>query len=100
VPSFWSTESRSAWNNTGLDCLRAEEPVGIGVEMARKGRARRFREARELKKGYDDGLFDETGRTLAEAEAGEPEPNWRDENNDLPTDWDDDDPLLLDQGGR
>ncbi|MBJ7261566.1 MAG: hypothetical protein JHD17_06575 [Acidimicrobiia bacterium] len=68
--------------------------------MARKGRARRFREARELKKGYDDGLFDESGRSLAEAEAGDPEPNWRDENNDLPADWDDDDPLLLDQGGR
>ena len=27
--------------------------------MPRKGRARRFREARELKQGYDDGLFKE-----------------------------------------
>ena len=27
--------------------------------MPRKGRARRFREARELKQGYDDGLFGE-----------------------------------------
>jgi hypothetical protein len=27
--------------------------------VPRKGRARRFREARELKQGYDDGLFKE-----------------------------------------
>ena len=27
--------------------------------MPRKGRARRFREARELKQGFDDGLFRE-----------------------------------------
>ena len=27
--------------------------------MPRKGRARRFREARELKQGFDDGLFKE-----------------------------------------
>jgi hypothetical protein len=80
--------------------LKVPDVAEAGITMARKGRARRFREARELKKGYDDGLFDESGRSLAEAEAGDPEPNWRDENNDLPTDWDDDDPLLLDQGGR
>jgi hypothetical protein len=80
--------------------LKVPDVAEADIAMARKGRARRFREARELKKGYDDGLFDESGRSLAEAEAGDPEPNWRDENNDLPTDWDDDDPLLLDQGGR
>ena len=34
--------------------------------MARKGRARRFREARELKHGYDDGLFKERDATLAD----------------------------------
>ncbi len=68
--------------------------------MARKGRARRFREARELKQGYEDGLFDESGRSLAEVEAGEPKPNWRDEVDDRPADWDDDDPLRIDQGGR
>ena len=34
--------------------------------MARKGRARRFREARELKQGYDDGLFKERDATLAD----------------------------------
>ena len=31
--------------------------------MARKGRARRFREARELKQGFDDGLFAEGERS-------------------------------------
>lgn len=34
--------------------------------MARKGRARRFREARELKQGFDDGMFRENGGTLAD----------------------------------
>ena len=34
--------------------------------MARKGRARRFREARQLKQGYDDGLFAEGSGTLAD----------------------------------
>ncbi|MSO38306.1 MAG: hypothetical protein EXQ69_08670 [Acidimicrobiia bacterium] len=34
--------------------------------MARKGRARRFREARELKQGYDDGLFADKGTSLAD----------------------------------
>jgi hypothetical protein len=31
--------------------------------VARKGRARRFREARELKQGFDDGLFKENERS-------------------------------------
>jgi hypothetical protein len=39
--------------------------------MARKGRARRFKEARELKEGFDDGLFEETKSSLAEVEEGE-----------------------------
>ena len=34
--------------------------------MARKGRARRFREARELKQGYEDDLFKERDATLAD----------------------------------
>ena len=34
--------------------------------MPRKGRARRFREARKLKQGYDDGLFTEGSGTLAD----------------------------------
>ena len=34
--------------------------------MPRKGRARRFREARELKQGFDDGMFKERGGSLAD----------------------------------
>jgi hypothetical protein len=34
--------------------------------VPRKGRARRFREARKLKQGYDDGLFREGSKTLAD----------------------------------
>jgi len=39
--------------------------------VARKGRARRFREARELKQGYDDGLFNDGGKTLADVDDDE-----------------------------
>ena len=37
-----------------------------GDDVPRKGRARRFREARKLKQGYDDGLFPEGSGTLAD----------------------------------
>jgi hypothetical protein len=36
--------------------------------VPRKGRARRFREARELKQGYDDGMFREGSGTLADVD--------------------------------
>ena len=36
--------------------------------MARKGRTRRFREARELKHNFDDGLFPEGDGTLADVD--------------------------------
>jgi hypothetical protein len=70
--------------------------------MARKGRARRFREARELKQGFDDGLFAETNRSLAdvdlddkvEDEDEEIDDAWADEWDDDPLD--DDDPLRED----
>ena len=40
--------------------------------MARKGRARRFREAREMKQGFYDGLFEEKPSTsLADIEEGQ-----------------------------
>ncbi len=39
--------------------------------MARKGRARRFREARELKQGFDDGMFREGGGSLADVDDDE-----------------------------
>ena len=69
--------------------------------MARKGRARRFREARELKQGFDDGLFAEGERTLADADAdADDQPTWQDEADERPADWYEDDPLRIDEGGR
>jgi hypothetical protein len=67
--------------------------------VARKGRARRFREARELKQGFDDGLFTEGDRTLADVT--DDDEAW-DDDDDLDDDeeWDEDDPLLIDEGGR
>ena len=64
-----------------------------GDHVARKGRARRFREARELKQGYDDGLFKERDATLADVLDG---PNASvdededDEFDDEEDDWDPD----------
>ena len=69
--------------------------------MPRKGRERRFREARELKQGFDDGLFNEGDRTLADLEAGEDDDDAFDEDDDeARDDWDEDDPLRMDEGGR
>ena len=54
--------------------------------MPRKGRARRFREARKLKQGFDDGLFTEGSGTLVDVnEDGE------DTDDDDDDDWDDED---------
>ena len=68
--------------------------------MPRKGRARRFREARELKQGFDDGLFTEGERSLADLEQSDEEdqPSWRDADEDEALDWDEDDPLTIDEG--
>ena len=52
--------------------------------MPRKGRARRFREARELKQGYDDGLFREGSGTLADVDSK------TDDDLEEDDDWDDD----------
>jgi hypothetical protein len=65
--------------------------------VPRKGRARRFREARELKQGFDDGLFREGSGTLADLDLDADEEldddeDWDDEEDD----WDDDDPLRAD----
>jgi hypothetical protein len=67
--------------------------------VPRKGRARRFREARELKQGYDDGLFSEGSGTLADLEEGglDKTDEWDDEEDDTDEGWDEDDPLLLDE---
>ena len=60
--------------------------------MPRKGRARRFREARELKQGFDDGLFNETGRSLADVDLDDALAD--SDDDDEQDDWDDeDDPL-------
>lgn len=68
--------------------------------MARKGRARRFREARELKQGFDDGLFSEGDKTLADI--ADDDADWDDDefDDDTDDDWDEEDPLLMDEGGR
>ena len=55
--------------------------------MPRKGRARRFREARELKQGFDDGLFREGSGTLADVDLD------AEDADDDDDEWDDDDPL-------
>jgi hypothetical protein len=69
--------------------------------VPRKGRARRFREARELKQGFDDGLFSESGRSLADADEGGDQPaSWLDDDEGHGDDWDEDDPLRIDEGGR
>lgn len=67
--------------------------------MARKGRARRFREARELKQGFDDGLFSEGDRTLADI-ADDDADDWDDDDGGDDDEWDEEDPLLMDEGGR
>ena len=69
--------------------------------MPKKGRARRFREARELKQGYDDGLFKEGSGSLADVDAdvdaeGDDEFDDEWEDDDESSDWDDDDPLKAD----
>jgi hypothetical protein len=61
--------------------------------MPRKGRARRFREARELKQGFDDGLFNDTGRTLADVDLDEA---LAEDDDDELDDWDDDEDELDD----
>ena len=67
--------------------------------MPRKGRARRFREARELKQGFDDGLFREGSGTLADAELDADAED--DDDFDDDDEWDDDplddDPLKEDE---
>jgi hypothetical protein len=69
--------------------------------MPRKGRARRFREARELKQGYDDGLFAEGNRSLADVDLDDELDDDEFEDSLEDDDWeddplDDDDPLRMD----
>ncbi|HEX5616582.1 MAG TPA: hypothetical protein VFZ83_15620 [Acidimicrobiia bacterium] len=62
--------------------------------MPRKGRARRFREARKLKQGFDDGLFSEGSGTLADVtdDALDDEDDDDDDFDDEDDDEDDWDP--------
>lgn len=66
--------------------------------MPRKGRARRFHEARELKQGFDDGLFREGSGTLADVDL---DADAEDEDDVDDDEWDDDplddDPLKEDE---
>lgn len=63
--------------------------------MPRKGRARRFREARQLKQGFDDGLFREGSGTLADLSENSDgdktdSDDFDDEFEDEEEDWDPD----------
>ena len=55
----------------------------VGGAVARKGRARRFREARELKQGFDDGMFRENGQTLADVDDDEAGIVYLEDDDDL-----------------
>lgn len=52
-----------------------------------------------MKQGFDDGLFSEGEKTLADV--GDDD-GWDDEDefDDDDDNWDDEDPLLIDDGGR
>lgn len=68
-------------------------PSGVGDSVARKGRARRFREARELKQGFDDGIFREGSGTLADVDDEDAGVIYLDEDDDGANDqepWDPD----------
>ncbi len=58
--------------------------------MPRKGRARRFREARELKQGFDDGLFKED-KNSSLADVWDPDSKTAEATDDDDDEWDDDD---------
>jgi hypothetical protein len=62
--------------------------------VPRKGRARRFREARELKQGYDDGLFREGSGTLADLDSKDDDDleddEFDDDDYEEEEDWDPD----------
>ena len=69
--------------------------------MPRKGRARRFREARELKQGFDDGLFREGSGSLADVDLDADATDDDEDEDEFDDGWDDDplndDPLKEDE---
>ena len=52
-----------------------------------------------MKQGFDDGLFSEGEKTLADVSDDD---GWDDDDefDDDDDGWDDEDPLLIDEGGR
>ncbi len=59
--------------------------------MPRKGRARRFREARQLKQGFDDGLFKEDEKKSLD-DVWDPDSEAVDDDElDDEDEWDDED---------
>jgi hypothetical protein len=69
--------------------------------VPRKGRARRFREARELKQGFDDGLFREGSGSLADVDLDADATDDDEDDEEFDDGWDDDplndDPLKEDE---
>jgi hypothetical protein len=69
--------------------------------VPRKGRARRFREARELKQGFDDGLFREGSGSLADVDLDADATDDDEDDDEFDDGWDDDplndDPLKEDE---
>jgi hypothetical protein len=84
-----ATSPRGTRHNGGHD-------FEAGDDVPRKGRARRFREARELKQGFDDGLFREGTGTLADlsekadSDETDSDDDFDDEFEDEEEDWDPD----------
>jgi hypothetical protein len=72
-----------------------------GDDVPRKGRARRFREARELKQGFDDGLFREGSGSLADVDLDADATDDDEDDEEFDDGWDDDplndDPLKEDE---
>ena len=98
-PRRWSRQGRSGVALRAQRTSRGRSEVGD--EVPRKGRARRFREARALKQGYDDGLFSEDSGTLADLEEGTLEDRaWDDEVDADDDEWDEEDPLVQDERFR
>jgi hypothetical protein len=61
-----------------------------GDDVPRKGRARRFREARALKQGFEDDLFREGSGTLADVDGKSDDDVDDDLDDDLYEDEEDD----------
>jgi len=83
-----------------VECTTASRPAPSSevTTLPRKGRARRFREARELKQGFDDGLFNEGSGSLADVDENAPSRGGWPLDDEVVHDpsWDEEDPLKKD----